>query len=72
MAKHEMNRRLKGKIISEYGTQFLFSVALGINQSEVSRAVRGRLTLTNAEKKQWAKCLGVPVKKLFPEGQNNG
>ena len=59
-----MNRKLKGKIIEVFGTQADFSQTLGVNESVVSRVVRGRKTLTPAEAERWARALGMTAEAL--------
>jgi transcriptional regulator with XRE-family HTH domain len=54
-----MLRRLKGRIVEMFGTQSDFADKLGINESIVSRVVRGRKRLTAEEVEEWAEALAI-------------
>lgn len=60
-----MNRKLKGKIIEKFGTQFEFSRAINEHESNISRVVRERRTLSKEDKKVWAEVLGTEPDRLF-------
>ena len=53
-----MNKRLKGKIVEKFGTQFEFSKAVNDHESNVSRVIRGRRKLGDEDRKTWADVLG--------------
>jgi len=54
-----MNRKLKAKIIENHGSQWRFAHALGIHESEVSKIIRGKGTLSPDERRKWAHALQV-------------
>jgi len=59
--------RLKAKIVEKYGSQKQFASVIGVDPTIVSRAVCGRMNLTDAEKQDWAWALGRPAAEIFPE-----
>ena len=61
------NKKLKGAIISIFGTQGDFANRMKVSESVVSRVITGRWTLTDREKKQWAKVLNEDVDSLWPK-----
>ena len=61
------NLDLKFKILRKYPSQAEFAQELGINESKVSRVIRGRSTLAPDERKKWAQLLGVETRKLFSD-----
>ncbi len=65
------NRELKAEIIRKFGSQFAFSLFLGWHEARVSKVVRGRLTLDDATKQEWAQLLEAPVDRLFPPGNSH-
>jgi len=66
-----MNRFLKSKIIEQYGTQADFALALQIDETFVSRIIRGRRKLDSQEKKRWAKALHANAHRLFSQQDIN-
>ena len=64
--KIQVNLPLKSKIIRKFGTAEDFADHVRKHPSVVSRVVRGRLELTQDEKKRWASELECPVDELFP------
>ena len=63
-----MNKQLKVKIISQYGTQADFALAVGDDEALVSRVVRERRTLTPEKEEKWAGSLGCKTEDIFPKG----
>lgn len=61
------NNKLKGAIISAYGSQGDFAKKIKIAESTVSRVITGRWILTDREKAQWSKALGYSIEYLFGE-----
>jgi plasmid maintenance system antidote protein VapI len=49
-----MNKYLKGKIVSKFGSQFEFARAIGQHEAVVSRIIRGHRELTPDERVRWA------------------
>ena len=66
-----VNRKLKGAIVTEFGSQWLFSIFVKMHEADVSRVVRGRRELDGASKAKWAEALRVPVTQIFPEGNGD-
>jgi plasmid maintenance system antidote protein VapI len=62
-----MNRILKSKIIENYGSQFEFSLRLGVHETIVSRIVCGKRTLSPEDQKRWASLLGADPQRLFEQ-----
>ena len=60
-----MNKKLKAKIVEKYGTQFDFASAIGEHEAVVSRVVRGRRTLSEADRQRWARLLGADSDVIF-------
>ena len=48
-----MNLKLKAKIIERYGSQVDFSEAIGIDETLISKVVRGRRTLSPEKQLDW-------------------
>lgn len=61
----KMNRSLKAKIIELFGTQADFAQRLGIDDSVVSRVVKGRKKLSSEVEKKWARVLKCAQDDLF-------
>ena len=59
------NRKLKSKIVEQYGTQSDFAQALGADDSRISRVVCGRRIIPSEEQKRWAEKLGTTPEELF-------
>lgn len=62
-----MNRKLKARIIEEYGSQADFAQMLGEDESFISRIVRRRRELPEDKQKAWARLLGCRREELFGE-----
>jgi hypothetical protein len=61
----EINLKLKLKIIEKFGSQIHFARVSGVDESKVSKVMRGWRTLTPLEQKKWANVLGCRVKEIF-------
>lgn len=66
-----MNRSLKAKIFEKYGTQTDFATAVGVDDSLVSKIIRGRKTLNPGSKRRWAVVLDCDVCIIFPDESKN-
>ena len=60
-----MNRKLKAKIVEKYGTQADFAQENNLDESIVSRIIRGRRTLDAEGQKMWADALDCKPVDLF-------
>ena len=60
-----MNLRLKIRIIELFGNQANFAQKMGLQESLVSRVVRGRRTLSKEDQGKWAKMLRLHAEHLF-------
>ena len=60
-----MNRKLKAKIVENYGSQADFAQAMSIDETLVSRIVRGRRILDESKKKAWAQALNCSPHEIF-------
>ena len=67
-----MNRKLKGKIVEKFGSQWEFAQAVHEHESNVSRIIRGRRELSGESKKVWADALGEELAVLFDFEAQNG
>ena len=63
-----MNWELKEKICEVFGTQADFAQKAGVDETIVSRVVRGRRVLSEAEKSRWARILKTK-KAVFSGGR---
>ena len=66
-----MNKILKAKIVEKFGTQADFAIAVKVRESQISRVVRRRRTITPETQKIWAAALGCNPQELF-ESQASG
>ena len=62
-----MNKQLRVKIIEQFGTQSDFAQALRIDDSAVSRVIRGRRRLRREDEERWADILGCSPEELFQD-----
>jgi plasmid maintenance system antidote protein VapI len=62
-----MNWKLKQRIIEEYGSQVDFAQTIKVNETLVSKIVRGRRTLVPEKQLIWAKALGCKTKDIFAD-----
>ncbi len=60
-----MNLKLKTRIIELFGNQANFAQEMGLQESLVSRVVRGRRRISEEDQNKWAKALQLHVKHLF-------
>lgn len=60
-----MNLKLKARIIERFGTQADFGEAIGMDDSLISKIIRGRRTLNPEMQLIWAKALGCNPKDIF-------
>jgi transcriptional regulator with XRE-family HTH domain len=56
---------LKFRIIELFGYQADFAQRAGVQESLVSRVVRGRRSISKEDQKKWGKILQQDVKNLF-------
>lgn len=60
-----MNFKLKARIIERFGTQADFGEAIGIDDSIISKIIRGRRKLDPEKQSVWARALGCDPKDIF-------
>lgn len=60
-----MNINLKIEIMKKFGTQYDFAAKLGVNESLVSKVIRGRRVLNGTEQERWAAVLEKEAKEVF-------
>ncbi len=58
------NKKLRGKIIEQFGTASDFASYLGIREEIVSRVVCGRRSLPETEQTRWATALNAAPQDL--------
>jgi transcriptional regulator with XRE-family HTH domain len=63
-----MNLALKVAIIRKFGTQADFAMAIGDDETMVSRVIRGRRVLAPKKQEAWAEILDVPIYQIFNSG----
>ena len=61
----KQNMPLRIRIIETHGTQADFAEAAGVDESVVSRVVRGRRDLPPGERTRWAELLHGDPRELF-------
>ena len=66
-----MNLKLKARIIERFGTQADFGEAIGLDDSIISKIIRGRRTLDPEWQLIWAKALGCDPKDIFGNADQN-
>lgn len=66
----KVNKKLKGKIYGEYGSQIDFAQEHGIDETYVSKIVMGRRQLPPEKQEQWAEWLDCRVEDIFKEAQS--
>jgi DNA-binding transcriptional regulator YdaS (Cro superfamily) len=71
MIRGKMNKNLKAAIIMKYGCQADFALAVGVDEPNVSRVVRGRRQLSPEQQKQWAKALDCKPMDIFGNASQN-
>jgi plasmid maintenance system antidote protein VapI len=54
-----MNRKLKLRIVEQFGSQADFAQKAEVDESTVSRIIRGRRKLSADEKSRWAQLLKI-------------
>lgn len=64
-----MNLKLKAKIIENYGSQVDFSEAINVNETIISKVIRGRRTLDPEKQIIWAQALRSTPLELFGRDQ---
>ena len=62
-----MNKVLKLRIIEKFDSQIEFAGVIGVDESIVSKVVRGHRALSGPERTRWAAALGSTVKTLFSQ-----
>jgi transcriptional regulator with XRE-family HTH domain len=66
-----MNLNLKIKIIETFKSQAEFANLVNVDESLVSRIIRGRRRLDQEKQLIWAKALGCKTKDIFPDEIQN-
>lgn len=61
-----MNKKLKAKIVEKFGSQSDFAQELQVNESIVSRIVRGRRVLSPEDQVKWCKALNCDPSIIKP------
>jgi len=64
-----MNLKLKAKIVEKYGTQADFAQVVKMDDSLISKIIRGRRKLDIEKQIYWAEALDSTAKELFPREQ---
>ena len=60
-----MNLKLMAKIIERYGTQADFAQVVDMDDSLISKIIRGRRTLDPDKQFEWAEALDCSAKDIF-------
>jgi len=61
-----MNLKLKAKIVEKYGTQADFADVIDMDDSLISKIIRGRRKLNTEMQFVWAKALGCVFRRKLP------
>jgi len=64
-----MNLKLKEKIVEKYGTQADFAQVIEMDDSLISKIIRGRRKLDPEKQIEWANALGCQPKDIFKENR---
>jgi transcriptional regulator with XRE-family HTH domain len=62
-----LNMPLKIRILETFPSQAVFAEVLGVDDTLVSRVVRGRRLLSLSLQDRWAKALGCTRQEIFPD-----
>lgn len=62
-------RKLKAKIIEWFESQANFAQIIKVDESIISRVVRGRRTLSPETQKKWADLLNCKRTEIFPDAE---
>ena len=61
-----MNRKLKARIVERFGSQADFAQEIQVDESIISRVVRGRRVLSPEDQAMWCKVLKCDPSLLEP------
>jgi len=64
-----MNKQLKAKIVERFGSQADFAQKIQVDESVISRVVRGRRSLTPEDQARWCRFLKCDPSLLEPAGR---
>lgn len=64
-----MNKKLKAKIIEKFGSQADFAQKIQVDESMISRIVRGRRVLSPEDRDIWSRVLKCDPCILEPVGE---
>ena len=62
-----MNKALKLRIVEKFDSQANFAQFLGIDESYLSRVIRGRKSISKERKEHWAEVLNCKISELFSD-----
>ena len=62
-----MNRKLRAKIIENFGSQQNFAGLIGCYDSRISQIIYGKRNLPVKDRRMWAKLLNTKEEELFRE-----
>jgi len=65
-----MNKKLKAKIVENFGSQVNFAQVIKTDETIISRVVCGRRSLPVDVQGKWADILHCKIKDIFPRGLN--
>jgi lambda repressor-like predicted transcriptional regulator len=60
-----MNWTLKTEALLQFGTQRRLARQVGVSEDKLSKIIHGWRQPTETERKQIAKALGLPIKKIW-------
>jgi transcriptional regulator with XRE-family HTH domain len=63
--RHNINTKLKARILERFGSQTDFSEEVGQHESFISKVVRNRREPSQETKEHWASILNCEVKDIF-------
>lgn len=58
-------RKLLGRIVEKYGTQFNFSIAMGVSERTLSLKVNGKVPWKDVEMKRAMELLEIPELEVY-------
>jgi hypothetical protein len=63
-----MKRKLKARIIEQFGAQYRFARELNVQETEISAVIRGHKDLEPEKRRKWARVLKCDERDIFTEG----
>ena len=56
-------RKLRGKIVEVFGTNYRFAEALNISENSLSKKLNGKTMFNQADISKWCSLLNIPIEE---------